>query len=1213
MATNLINDILIKDNLLYVDDTPYIILTNKKEEDKYFSNNANSQKYLIKYELPNNKYVKVDFKTKKHFIEVYNNCIINNVKGLYFHEIINNKNIKLFFDIDIKNTKANEKYFNMTDRQLCEEIINNVINANIKDYNKSYSSFLNGVIIGTNHRENKKSFRIIYPNLGFDNVKGLKNFILKVFENKYDFIDCAVYQSNNSCSCRLIYSLKVGETEGFKRITQLKNKNVLFDTSFLVNGGLETTFIIETDYELNENLDKNEFCDVSDNDELNNTKLLKNMLKLEDIRQLLNVKHKNIMNSYKLSQGNKFNQFILTNKGGAPCFIGNKDGKTHKKDNAVIYVNLTPSMRYVNLTCYGCKNDNVKYGKLINKKIINEDEYKSKSFYDNLNLTMDKYEVEDIEFIGYDKFYSNDKYLSLEELTPHLDKLLYLSIFCGGGKTYITCRILKYIIDVKKQLEHKNKNLYIVIVSPRRVLTSGIIEQQNNLLEEDGVLTALFQSYLNYSGTTIKEFTSNFRICSPESLDKLCGDLINNDNKQIYMVIEETPHTIRQFQGKTHKNALTKNIKCFEKLIKKSFGLCCLSATPDNISNKYLKKLVINKPVAFDFTQKTPVKNLIIYNDTPEDKKKGIISGRTLMINHLFNELKNRNYPIAFGWYEGTNATDKLKTSKLDKFINRIKSKFGNDLIITTIYGATDDKIKCDFGRNPIKFLEDEKTQLFIYTSTLNVGTDIQYKFKNNYLFINRMCCNHASDFIQMIWRTRICNNNHMIMSYFNAVSKTEIEKLTLDIKKFKNLTTKDEDIKLIKSGINYEELNNKLDNSEYGIIEVIEDMDKHSKKNYIIDLLTYCKHNRIIIQMFEEVDNNKIEDIYNLKEFKTVDKEYKELVELEHEQTINTLELLNVDDYNKLQDKMDKNNDDYISIKKYNIYKNGYVGALTVDLLKCYYDKNFMKNIKNIKLLLNFKHTIEFEEVKNDDIFSIIDKLMLNHTHYTLKIQSAMKKNYIANFKIKYNNTITNDALTVKKNLLKNISFKLNDIKNIIDSATDKTSLIKELTYNIEDDKFKCYVALWFIVSLDIPILQNRVYTRQEFETLTEKVDKFLKLEVVNNKKLLKVYLKYVDYTKASIKNLLKNTDSKAVVILIKSIVKIFGMTFKFKEDKNATKKHKYILDLKKKIRKNISIYKQNQKIPLINHEECNITNIDSELRQRIQDVETLILNPIK
>ena len=275
------------------------------------------------------------------------------------------------------------------------------------------------------------------------------------------------------------------------------------------------------------------------------------------------------------------------------------------------------------------------------------------------------------------------------------------------------------------------------------------------------------------------------------------------------------------------------------------------------------------------------------------------------------------------------------------------------------------------------------------------------------------------------------------------------------------------------------------------------------------------------------------------------------------------------------------------------------------------------MREFNNIKRLLNFKHIIEFEEIKdeniNNDKFKLIDNLMLKYKHYTPKMQVIIKQNFIKNLNINFSNSIINDEKTIKINLLKNISFKLNDIKNIIDSEDDTNNLIKELSYNIEDDKFKCYVALWFMVKLGIPIFKNRIFTKEEFEIITSETKNILNLEYKKNKRLLKAYLGYLNYTKSSIEKLLTNTDSKAVIILIKNIVSVFGMKFQFKEDKNKTKKHKYILDLKTKFRKNMSIYKQSQKIPLINHEEIKINNVNDELRQKIYDIEKLILNPLK
>ena len=1184
------NEVMINGNLCTIGSSVYNI-----RQDKNFILN----KYYVKYQNPNS-YINIEFENEKDFINCYSEMIENNIQGRFFHEKIDIYSVKLFFDIDIKYEKDNQeyldKYFNIPNDKL-EKIIIKLILDVLRPLIHENLEFYLKYIISSHHRYDKKSFRIIFPNLYFENIQDEKIFILNKFEEFLNIIDIGIYKHGQ---CRLIESSKRGIEGAFN----IKEK-IKFDENFLIN--------------CNENYEGFLFInDVVDTVNTTEEYFLEGREKISfiDMDKLIELDYPEIYQDYILKPvKNNPNSFRLNNRGNAKCVISNKF--THKKDNARIYITTTVTDIYINAWCYNNDCCSYNYDCLPGKKELKRikynytPKYDDKKFYDSLLHFNNKNSKPELNFDGYKRFYTENKYLDINEIKPYLKSLLYLSLPCGKGKTTIATKAIIQLINEYTNLKKIN-NLFVIIVSCRRTLTFGIEQDFNETLKKYG-MKERFENYLITSEKLIKEFKSNFRIISPESIHKLCKDLTGegNEKKEIYLINEEFPHLISQFNNKnTHGDELINNKSTFVELNKKAFGILCMSGTPDRITNGYIKDITNLPPISYDFMVKSPVKNLTVYND-------GKI-GEINMINTLYEKIQNKEFPIGIGWYRGVNSQNH-KVSKLDKFEKKLKIFFPDSRI--KIINSKTDSVELElFGRNPDEYLQE--VDIFIYTSSAYIGVDIQTKFKSCFIFCNYLCANDPTGIIQMLWRLRQCLDNYIVMSRFNSFIKTDKQELKTAVINFTD-ATKSGDLNKIEHKINYKELK-KISSQFDDIVNANNFRIIFLRNNFCEEFNKYAYNNRI--SLIFDIDHRDLKDIPLLVDEKKSKKINTDLIKekiYNFTLELNNIELININDYEILQRKHDKDLNDYNKIRKYNIYKNGYTGILTEDTVKCYYANS--NEIYNLNILSNFT----IQEIINDDSKETLDKLkiiddIINGEQYENCIMSVEAKNRIKNNLMNIFNCNTATHINsddreqkAKDKIINNISYKIRDVEEVL--KQDDISL-HELLTPLRSNKFRAYIALKCLYLFNLPILESKCYERKEFIELCKTIHKIYLINFYENEKMWSAYLIYLGYGKGAIKLLSNKTlvivekNSKILIEFIRKIISPFGMRLRIIEDKNKTKKHKYIFELKTIIKNNISVFQQEGKIPIINYKWVNAPIINEETKKNYEKLNELInIIPLK
>jgi hypothetical protein len=662
VKTEKLHEVEIKNNLLCAFDKTYRICKDSEltESDK--------SKYPVKYEY--HGFINVIFESELSFLEFYNKCIQTKYNGLFFHEkLYDNKPVKLFFDIDITegNETHNLEYYDLKRSIFISKILS-IIAEKIHSKQVPLKCYTK-VIIASNNRETKKSYRLIYPDIVFSNMKQLKNFMLNHFSEYNNIIDLGVYKPGQ---LRLIYSTKIG-VKKYMKLRNRKNYNS-FDDRFLIMSSIR--------YDNTYDVPDKELIDYKISNKISTDYIFS----YSDLSDILNSVNPEILNMYILkNRDSTGNHYRLNNKGEAKCLIN--EGISHSRDNSYLNINKKGDFISISVTCYKCKNNkNLKGYKRIKSFRIErtENEKKTKkSFYKSLMEEHIKNPKPKIKFKDFKQIFTDKVYLDLEDIKDYINDCIYLSLYCGGGKTTITAKIINYLIHINNKRAYKHNNLYVLFITCRRTLSNQIKQNINKALGElnDKNDNDMFESYMKEDEQLIKEFKSNFRIISPESIDKLCGDLIGpeNEHKKVYVINEEAPHLIKQFNSvNTHKQFIKLNQSTYEELNKKAFGICCLSGTPDKYTSSYIHNLTNLDKYAFDFNIKKSIKELIIYKDTEKTKIR----------KSLFDKIDKREFPILIGWFDGVSESKIKKVSKIEVF-KTLLNTYAN-VNITMIYSGSD-------------------------------------------------------------------------------------------------------------------------------------------------------------------------------------------------------------------------------------------------------------------------------------------------------------------------------------------------------------------------------------------------------------------------------------------------------------------------------------------------------------------------------------------
>lgn len=1164
----------IKYGRLFLNKKSYILTQEKK---------LNS--YCVKYQNALDCFSYVNFENRNEFINFYNEGLTLGAKGVFFHECISSDGlVKLFFDIDIE--KSNP-YFLMPN-SILESYILTSINNVIKSSN--FKVKLIAPIIATNHRDEKKSFRIIFKNIIFEDIETQKIWVSHHFKNILnDIIDFGVYKKG---LCRFVFSSKRGVINSF----ECNNKLNKIDTHFFINVAevnekMHKIFIDDL-VKINKNVIENK-----EQDEIKNTKIIKiKYIDANFINDLIikkNSNNINILKGYELKKSSDI-LYRLNNKGDASCFITN--GKIHKRDNTLININkLDNGTKSISLFCNSCNESCL----LLNNFVI-----KKSNFYESIKEEYESGKIYNHENKNFTNHYTENEYLKLEDVKEYINSLIYLTLPCGKGKTYLLTSILNYICNDLINYKFINNELVIIIVSCRITLTSEIIDSLNKCIIK-------FETYLNntlkqQTKTTIKNFKSNFRIVSPESF-YLNRDLLNQDNKnkEIVIINEELPALIMQFNSiSTHGIKRRENQQVWETLNMRASSIICLSGTPDKSSTNYLNHLSNLNKHSFSFSKLEPVKNLYLF----DDKEKKLFDN---LKDKIINNSKGR---IAICWMSGATPQKKGKTTKLQDFEKLLKIHHGDKKVLT-IYSGTDEKVKKDFIEDIGGYLEREEIDILIFTSTMYIGVNVLKHFEATFAYVNFKCINGASDIIQSIWRLRNCDTVYMIMSYFTKNYESLESKFYNDTTNFNIVMTEDKELNKLELK-NSSTIQNVI-NKRLSLEKCVNDMNIDFNVNFIPLFIKHLEYNRIKLNFYEVDKNEKI--INDVLKNKEILNDYHEELLNNYIDKYNETDLITVNEFEKISQQQIKNEEDKIKISKYFLYKGGYYSEkVTRDIIV--YGYKFKNEISNIRYLTNFKF-IENEspDIKSDYIekMKIIKNMMNKYDGLDVAVKTIMYNNLLKRFKIKTDKIIKEDDISTKEKIKKSVEFQLKHIDEVLSVDNEEAPTIENIIYLLNNEKFKRHVAITLLTLFNLPILENKIYSKNDYEKLNVDIRNILNVDDFKNSNILKAYLVYLNYDKSKLESLINvmqdekgDEDNKGIGELLKKIYLNYGMSFKMGEKNHII----YELKIRENLRNILSVFKEENKIPIINlfEDDLKFDDIDDITRLKINKLK-LLLSPIK
>jgi len=152
----------------------------------------------------------------------------------------------------------------------------------------------------------------------------------------------------------------------------------------------------------------------------------------------------------------------------------------------------------------------------------------------------------------------------------------------------------------------------------------------------------------------------------------------------------------------------------------------------------------------------------------------------------------------------------------------------------------------------------------------------------------------------------------------------------------------------------------------------------------------------------------------------------------------------------------------------------------------------------------------------------------------------------------------------------------------------------------------------MYLLYNFNLPILNSKVYNKNEFTLKCNEVREQLINEYKENSKLWNSYLYYLGYRDTQIQELLKPTtdnSNKIILAFMRNIIRPFGMELQIKKDTHETCNHKYIFNLKEDLKRCISVFKTEGRIPLINYYENENTITDVITIQKLNKLK-IILN---
>jgi len=1134
--------------------------------------------YVVKYQVSEHNFKNVVFQNIYEFIDIYRKCILHG-DPTYFHEIPDRGVggfIKLFLDLDIT-TRSKNLYRQLHDCETVEDeltILKSIILDPIgeTDFNDWH--------ISSHHRRDKFSYHFIHRKKVFVSVTELGEFVRTHYTHAA--IDYGVYRANHSM--RLLYSSKRG-TPGY--ITplhpqELSNRN-------LEENLIYTPIVIPNQHVLVR-------CPVSTeprapllHEEMSYT--------LPEILQCL---PEDLVKGYKFIQQTP-TKYLLQRRPNIQVSCIQCE-RLHERQNALLYINRTDTNFVIRYQCLNYR-PTAGQSKVIDLYRETFEKIKKKVYPELMRLQSDPRKELSVSSLGVSAANTADltkyqvvnidtpylEYATIEPLLRQYKKLnLFLYLPCGMGKS-------SRCVDIINR--YTTSDDLVLFLTCRRTLNSNLLHRINAGITDP---RKRLKSYM-VGGKVIQTYdeTDNARIVQVESLSKLCSDMIDrimNDGCRLFLFLDEYPNTIKQLSSNTNRTQIHDNQKVFINLVKRSDYNICMSGTPDVFTTEFLVDVNSHENVVMRPTEIRPMKDLYVYEDRPT-------LTRRLMntLSHLHEDVQSgvKSLPIGVCWTDG--VKNHKVVSKLDKFIKLVRHLYPR-LNILVICSHTKQTVIEEFSRNPDIYLTAHDIHVLIYTPTMYIGVDITIPFTECFMYIYYRNTYDPTDIIQLVFRLRQCRNNHMIIgSYGMHIQLDSAQDIRKRITAVMNLSTELDVPAQMNSNIDYLSKLGKLNHTR----------TQYLVRHYLVSLYQYLVNNRILVRSYEDYTID-MEQCLSVREMKKVARECAKTLKHEKLDVLNSAKVLTPEEYTAIQTRDFKTSEEYSQIIKYHIHHYlGYDGEITKEILRI--RNTHYTTIRNLRMFLDIEDDNEqVVDIAQLDLMRRVEEMLITgeglypkqdmHNLTTLGKQ-VLRKIHYRRLGVKLN-TIAYKMKRPYTEILKlRVRSKLLDFNELMDQED-----LHALVWNCKDYQYKTYVAIYFIGLFDLPILQECTYEKDAFMTLCKSVQSNLKELRELNEISFTSYMTILGYDrKRNLDPLMEieidETTLKPYITFLNKIVELFGFEVKSRNSNNLPI---YNITFKPILKKHLSLFRRNGKVPLIKRDALNISG--DTLREFVDKFDTLL-----
>lgn len=381
------------------------------------------------------------------------------------------------------------------------------------------------------------------------------------------------------------------------------------------------------------------------------------------------------------------------------------------------------------------------------------------------------------------------------------------------------------------------------------------------------------------------------------------------------LILDEICSLLNHFESDLMKDKKQQVYKIFEELIKKTQKIIALDGDFSNRENYYLKDVVGDNSVEI---YENEYKGDKYHFDFTKDENK--------VYQKITNDLSNKKKVV----FVSTSETKALEFKEY--FINKKYKVF-------CITGKSESKIKKELI-NLENRLRTNNVELFIYSPTITVGNDFNFKyFDKQYGFICLESCN-GRDYMQMCFRIRqLANKNIRILVDKNII-----------LQDWANFYSMEEIIIEMCSVLNLDK--NNL--TTYYKLRMFNKWEKINSENYMLPVIIhYIKKKGYTYN----IDTNKDKNI-KVEKIKVTDKLLNDIINSKS---------LNADEFNELLKKQNidgLNYNEKCQIDKYmHCFKFSVdINKLDLETLKTIYEKYYI--VENNRNVLNYEDNgVTFDE----------------------------------------------------------------------------------------------------------------------------------------------------------------------------------------------------------------------------------------------------------